>query len=188
MTAGQISELLKSPYAIGWLLIPVLLLAIFLLGGGRRRYSRAWAPLQRVVRGKLKHERNASKLIGTYQDQPLMATIARGGKDLPDTFTIEMPGHKGGRDWEVAHRSEKMLGPEGWRLFTKDPALQARMEAAGIPACMRDWPEHVVVRYDSARGMLSLTEQIFAPPEAHFRAQLGLLQAFDEVNGQVNRA
>ncbi len=179
-------QFLNYIYGFGYVLIAVLLVAALLLRGRRGGFNKAWAPLRRLVPGTVKSRRRSSTLSGKYQDHPVRATITRGKHDEADCFSVEIPVGTGGRDWELAHRSEKLLGPESWRVFTKDPALEAKMEAAGVAATLKDWPDHTTVRYDSARGTLTLLEPISSPPAARFKAQLDLLEWLAEVNRRLN--
>jgi len=186
MTADQIPDFLKWIYAFGFILVFILLVAAFITRNRTGRYHKAWAPLLRVVNGTVKSQRRTSTLSGDYRGHPVGARISKGGRNVPDKFSVEVPAGQGGRDWELAHRSEKLLGPESWRVFTKDPALQAKMEAAGVPTTLKDWPEHTAVRYDAAKGTLTLTEEIFSPQPGHFKSQLDLLDWLAEVNRQLN--
>lgn len=186
MTADQIPDFLKSIYVFGCFLVFMLLVAAVITRGTKSRYNKAWAPLLKVVHGTVKSKHMTSTMSGEYQGHPVRATIARGGQDLPDKFSVEIPTDKAGRDWQLAHRSEKLLGPESWRVFTKDPALQAKMEAAGVATTLKDWPGHTTIRYDAARGTLTLTEDIFSPTAVHFKSQLDLLEWMVEVNRQLN--
>ncbi len=182
----QIPGFLKTIYVIGCFAVFLLLVAAILTSNRTRRYNKAWAPLLKVVHGTVKSQHMTSTLSGDYHGHPVRATISRGGQDLPDKFAVEIPAGKGGRDWELAHRSEKLLGPETWRAFTKDPALQGRLDAANVAARLQNWPGHTVVRYDARRGALTLEEEIFSPPAEHFKAQLGLLESLVDVNRQLN--
>ena len=133
--SDQISGILKPLYVLGGLAIFIVLLAALVARSRRSGFTKAWTPLLQVVHGTVKSRDMTSKLTGEYHGHPVVATITRGGQDTPDVYTIEMPAGPGGRDWEIAHRSENFLGSEMWRVFTTDPALQGRLtaERAGSP-------------------------------------------------------
>ena len=81
-------------------------------------------------------------MSGSYHGHPVTATIRRGSRDKPDTFSVEMAIRPGGRDWEIAYRSEQLPGRETWRASTMDPALQSKLLAANVSASLQNWPQH----------------------------------------------
>ncbi len=149
-------------------------------------YNKAWARLSQVVHGNVSSQHMSSTLRGDYHGHPVLAMIRRGGQDTLDVFSVEIPAGPGGRGWEIAYRSEQLLGRETWRVSTKDPALQSKLDAAGVATRFRDWPEHTSVHYDAAQGVLVLREEIFAPSSEHFKAQLDLLESLAEMNRRLN--
>jgi hypothetical protein len=184
--SDQIPGFLKSLYVLGCLAVFIVLLAAFVARSRRSGLTRTWTPLLQVVHGTVTSRHLTSTLSGEYHGYPVLATISRGGQDTPDVFSVEIPAGPGGRDWGIAHRSEKMLGPETWRPFTKDPALQTRLTSAGAAAHFQAWPKHAQVQYDAARGKLAMREEILAPTPEHFREQLNMLEWLAEVNADVN--
>ncbi len=178
---------LSSPYVlsgVGLLFIVVLVIAF--TRGRKAGYRRAWKPLVRVVDGVVQTDKTDSTLTGEYRGHAILARISNGSAQGAITFHIVTPAGPGGRDWEIAHRSEKLLGPETWRAFTQDPALQQRIESARVPERFQGWPKSTTVSYDSRRGTLSLSEEGAAPSGDHFRAQLEVLEAMLEVNREMN--
>jgi hypothetical protein len=182
----QIAVALKPLYvyiACGALL---LLLTLAVLRSRRRGFNEAWAPLLPVIQGSVKSRGTRSTMTGSYHDHPVTASMWRGGADMPATFAVQIPVAPGGRDWAITHGSEKMLGPQAWRPFTKDPALQARLEASKVVEPLQGFPDDMVVQYDGRQGMLSVEEQIEAPSVDHFKALLKLLEWLADVNRQLN--
>ncbi len=177
---------LGSTYVLGPLGLVSLLLLVALVRRRRSIYSKTCKKLGPVVGGKIQHDKTAGTLTGEYRGHPVVARFPRELAQASNTFHVTIPAGPGGRDWEIAHRSEKLLGPESWRAFTKDPALQSRLEAARVPERFQGWPRSTVVVYDARRGTLSLAEQFSAPSADHFRAQLDVLEAMLQVNRDLN--
>ena len=184
--ADQIPAWLKSIYAYGCCALLVVVLVIVFARARKAGYRKAWAPLAPVIHGHFTGRRWLTTMSGEYGGRPVTAHISRGGEDFPDLFTVRMHVPVGGRDRELAHRSEKFLGPESWRVFTKDPALQEKLNAAGVPSRLRNWPEQTVVEYIAGQGALELREEMLAPSAKHFKAQLDLLDALAAVNRELN--
>jgi len=182
----QIPGVLNSPYGYGLGALFILLLLLLPLRGKRPGFERVWKPLIPVVRGKVKNGRSESTMTGDYRGRPVTASLRRGEADQPLAFSLQMPVGSSGRDWEVSRRSEQLLGPEAWRPYTQDPALQARLESVNVAGMLRNWPNDTVVRYDARQGILTLCQQAFNQSAGNFKATLNLLESLAEVNRQVN--
>ncbi len=177
---------LNTDYVLAGLALFIVIVGIVFPRGREAGYRRAWKRLVPVIGGNVQTDKNISTLTGEYRGRPIFARISAGGALTAHSFCIVTPAGPGGRDWEIAHRSERLLGPETWRAFTKDPALQSRLQAARVPERFRGWPASTTVSYDARRGTLSLTEAASPPTVGHFRAQLDVLQAMLEVNREMN--
>lgn len=185
----QLLGWIKSNYfpwgiALGILVFLVLMIALVL--GRKARSRRAWKRLVQVIDGQIKSERRIRTLTGQYRGHPVIARVPEVAGGVPAPFFIVVPAGPGGQDWEIAYRSEKLLGPETWRAFSKDPALHDWLEGARIPERLQGWPKSTIIRYEARRGSLCLGEDFSAPSAEHFRAQLDVLEAMLEVNREMN--
>jgi hypothetical protein len=172
--------------ALGILVFLVLIVA--LVAGRKAGSRRSWQRLVRVIDGEIKTEKKIRTLTGRYHGHPVIARVSDGAGEAPAPFFVVVPAGPGGQDWEIAHRSEKLLGPETWRAFSKDPALHERLEGARIPERLQGWPKSTTIRYEARRGTLSLGEDLSKTSAEHFRAQLDVLEAMLEVNREMNAA
>lgn len=184
--AEQLSGWFKSVYFLEVLALGVLALSVSVLTGRKARLQRAWKRLVRVIDGEIKTEKKISTLNGKYHGLPVFARVSVQAAETPPSVYIVVPAGPGGQDWEIAHRSEKLLGPETWRAFSKDPALHDRLEGARVPERLQGWPTSTTVRYEARRGVLSLEEEFTAPSAEHFRAQLDALETMRKVNREMN--
>ncbi len=181
----EIPAALKSQYVYCLGVLFILLFLLLVIRSAMRRPRKGWSPLISLVRGKVKKRRKESTMTGSYHGHAVTARLSNGA-DTPPEFVVQMPLGSGGRDWQISRRSEKLLGPETWRVSTKDPALQARLEAANVVVWLRNWPSQTAVSYDAAQGILTVKEDGPLPSAEHFSAQLELLEALAEMNRKVN--
>lgn len=178
----------RSVYFPGFVVLGVVVLGLAFARGRKAGARMGWKSLVRVIDGEMKLEKKLRTLTGKYRGHPVMARISEPGSATPQAFYIVVPAGPGGQDWEIAHRSEKLLGPETWRAFSKDPALHDRLEGARIPERLQGWPRSTTIRYEARRGTLSLGEDFSTPSAGHFRAQLDVLEVMLDVNREMNGA
>lgn len=176
----------KSVYSPGFVVLGVVVLGLAFASGRRAGSRKGWKSLVHVIDGEMKTDKKVRTLTGKYRGHSVFAQISGPGAKTLQPFYLVVPAGPGGQDWEIAHRSEKLLGPEAWRAFSKDPALHDRLEDARIPALLQGWPRSTTIRYEAQRGMLSLGEDVSTPSPEHFRAQLDALEAMLDVNREMN--
>lgn len=176
----------KPDYFPGFIALGVLILGLAFASGRRAGGRRGWKSLVRVIDGEMKTEKKVRTLTGKYRGHTVIAQILNQGTETPQACYVVVPAGPGGQDWEISHRSEKLLGREAWRAFSKDPALHDRLEEARIPERLQGWPRSTTIRYEARRGTLSLGEDFSAPSPEHFRAQLDVLEAMRDVNREMN--
>lgn len=164
------------------------------------RHERAWRPVLGMVGGKVKAGVNPNTTVmrGTWKSYPVVCTA------LPDSplgpsqdevahynrFIIRLFGLKGAGDWRV------VLGRQGWQVEAADPALAARLEAAGVSAAAyqlglpQDNPSpamsfsardrHLELNADAGHGPV--------PSPAGLEALLDAMLSIARINESVNPA
>jgi hypothetical protein len=113
-------------------------------------------------------------------------------------FDVALKGLPGRQDWTVDYRYTALgLGQPGWSVQTKDSALQAALEAAGVIGLVANFgqpPQHFhqpPVEYRRASGTLLYradVSPVVAPTPQQFEQMMALLTRLAEINAQVNSA
>lgn len=167
------------------------------------RFARAWRPLLHVVQGRVIRSSGGgadSPMRGTYKGYSVYGTMVPDASDGEDSrsnhFAVGFTGLPGQADWKLAYvqRLWPLAAKPTWRLESKDPALCARLEAAGVVAiaesllALPDAPEPPV-SYTQARGNLLLQTVAWpgwVPDEQRFVDLLEALVGLARINAEVN--
>jgi len=163
------------------------------------RHRMAWRPLLELVDGKVEpgSSPNSSVMRGTWRGLPLVATAIPGsalgpGEDPAryNRVVLRLFDLSGAGDWRVTP------GRQGWQVDAADPALAARLAAAGVArlagdlALPQDNPlpaisfdaagRHLELNADAGRGIV--------PPPAQLTTLLDAMTTIAGINAAVNPA
>ena len=203
------SDMLLGICGLAVFLVVVFVAGYFYYKFQNARLTGAWGPLVGLVNGKVTGDGGggtSSTLRGTYQGRPVVATLAPNLNVLSTNneisgakinyFDVALTGVAGRYDWAVDFgRSVLGVGQSGWRVETKDSALQAALEAAGVvdlvAANGQPSPHMQVppVRYSSGTRTLTYSTDITpakAPAPQQFGLMVDFLAKLAEINARVN--
>ena len=173
------------------------------------RLTNAWGPLVGLVNGKVVGDGGggtSSWLSGTYQGRPVVAKLApninESTTDSTSTgvkynyFDVALTGVPGRHNWAVDYGRRVLgVGQSGWRVETKDGALQAALAAAGVTDLVAPFgqpPQHFhlpPVQYSRGEQTLRYRADItpaLAPTPQQFGQMVELLARLAVINAQVN--
>lgn len=190
----------------GAVVLAIFMVFVFALGFLINRFKnagfrKAWAPLIPMIQGKVVEDGGGaatSWLTGTYRGKRVRASITpnrsrysgESGHYYND-FDVALLDVAGKQDWKIEYQTAILgFGHTGWRIVTKDKALEDRLNASGILHAISRFgsPE---IAYQARGGVLRLSDDITplkAPPLESFRDQLELLLVLAKVNEEVNTA
>lgn len=163
------------------------------------RHRMAWRPLLGVVDGKVEpgSSPNSSVMRGTWRGLPLVATALPGsglgpGEDPPryNRVVLRLFDLSGAGDWRVA------MGRQGWQVEAADPALAARLTAAGLARMATDLslpPDNPLpaISFDTTGRHLELNADAgrgIVPPPAQLTTLLDAMTTIAGINSAVNQA
>lgn len=187
----------------GGMVLAIFLVFVFLLGMvinrfKNARFRKAWAPLIPMIQGKVVEDGGGaatSWLAGTYRGKRVVASM------VPDRNRYDDGGHRynyfevalldvsGQQDWTIEYQTAVLgFGQTGWRVVTKDKALEDRLTASGLLFTMPNFGSDGV-RYRSRERKLLFTEDVtprWIPTPERFQQELELLLTLAKVNEEVN--
>jgi hypothetical protein len=190
----------------GGMVLAIFLVFIFLAGMVINRFKnagfqKAWAPLIPMIQGKVVEDGGGaatSWLAGTYRGKRVRATMIPNRNRYSgesgsrynhfDVALLDVPGQQ---DWKIEHQTAILgFGQTGWRIVTKDKALEDRLNASGILHAISRFgaPE---ITYSARGGELQYSDDVTplkAPPPERLQDQLELLLVLAKVNEEVNAA
>src|SRR5262249_50087946 len=95
-----------------------------------------------------------------------------------------------GRDWELDY-NQHSSGEQGWKIKTKDPALQQRLSQSGLMGIIPGWDHNGSVKYNGRKRTLLFRHHIYSrdglPTPEVFEMQLGMLKKIVNINRQINQ-
>jgi hypothetical protein len=162
-------------------------------------FRKAWAPLIPIIQGKVVEDGGGaatSWLTGTYRGKRVRASMTpnrnrysgESGHYYND-FDVSLLNVPGEQDWKIEYTTAILgFGHTGWRIVTKDKALEDRLNASGILLAISRFgsPE---IAYQARSGVLQFSDDITplkVPSPESFRDQLELLLVLAKVNEEVN--
>lgn len=161
------------------------------------RFVRAWEPLVPILGGKVVQDGGggaASWLTGKWNGRKAWAKMApklnrsSEGGDHYNHFEAGLEEVPGAEDWSVLYGEGFLgMGRKGWHVKTKDPALAARLETAGVLGLIS--PFGGTASYDARQRRLLYREDVtprWAPEPERFRQQLALLERLAAANEEAN--
>ncbi|HEX6904201.1 MAG TPA: hypothetical protein VF789_31115 [Thermoanaerobaculia bacterium] len=191
----------------GGMVLAIFLVFVFLLGllisrFKNARFAKAWKPLAPLIDGKVVEDGGGaatSWLTGSYRGRRVVASMVpdrnRYSEDSSghrynyfDVALLDMPGQQ---DWKIEHQTAILgFGQTGWRIVTKDKALEERLNASGILFAVSPFgsPE---IAYSARDGKLQYSEDVtpqWIPTPERFQQELELLLTLAKVNEEVNPA
>ena len=190
----------------GAMVLAVFMVFVFALGYLINRFKnagfrKAWAPLIPMIQGKVVEDGGGaatSWLTGTYRGKRVRASMTPNRNRYSgetghyyndfDVTLLDVPGRQ---DWKIEYQTAILgFGHTGWRIVTKDKALEDRLNASGILHTISRFgtPE---ITYQARGGALQFSDDITplkVPPPEHFQDQLELLLVLAKVNEEVNPA
>ncbi len=174
----------------GSAVLAVFLVFVFALGYviykfKNRRFTRAWAPLVPLVQGKVTGDGGGgatSWLSGTYRGKPVRATMIPHRNQYSgesgsyyNHFEVALLDVAGRLDWNAEVKTAILgFGRTGWTITADDPALVARLEAAGVLSLVARFGEPTVV-YQARAKTLQYSEDVtpqWTPAPARFQEEL----------------
>lgn len=190
-------------------LVVIVIAGILFYKFQNSRLTSAWGPLVGLVNGQVTGDGGggtSSWLSGIYQGRPVVAKLApnvnESTTDSSSTgvkynyFDVALTGVPGQHNWAVDYsRSVLGLGQSGWRIETKDSALQAALAAAGVTDLVASFgqpPQHFhlsPVQYSRSEQTVRYRADIspaVAPSADQFGQMVALLARLAEINAQVN--
>lgn len=173
------------------------------------RLTNAWGPLVGLVNGTVRGDGGggtSSSLSGVYLGRPVVATLAPNLNESTTDYTITgvkynyfdvaLTGVPGRQNWSVDYRYTVLgLGQPGWSVQSKDGALKAALEGAGVIDLVANFgqpPRHFhqpPVEYRQASKTLLYradVSPVMAPAPQQFDQMMALLARLAEINAQVN--
>lgn len=160
------------------------------------RFSKAWAPLQPLIDGKIVDDGGGaatSWLTGTYQGYQVQArmspqrNLGEAGRRFND-FSVALAQVKGEQDWTFAGRPSPEPGKSPWRVTADTTAVAQRLERAGIENMLPGlgYPK---VSFRQQSGLLEyqvdVTPALVPTPEL-FARTLQFLVWLEGVNREAN--
>lgn len=183
--------------AVGVFLLIVAALAFAIAKVQTIRHRMAWRPVLGLVEGRVErgNSPNTSVMRGTWRGLPVVATaLPRSGLGPGEDparynrLVLRLFNLPGGGDWRVT------LGRQGWQVEAADPALAARLTAAGVARLATDLglphdnplpalsfdaaDQHLELNADAGRGIV--------PPPAQLQALLEAMVTIAGINASVN--
>jgi hypothetical protein len=105
-----------------------------------------------------------------------------------DVALLDVPGQQ---DWKIEYKTAILgFGQTGWRIVTKDKALEDRLNASGILATIANFGSDGV-QYQARERKLLFTEDVtprWIPTPERFQQELELLLGLAKVSEEVNPA
>ena len=194
----------------------VIFLAVVFVGGyllyklKNARFTRAWGPLVQLVNGKVVGDGGGgatSWLVGTYKGRKVQASMVpdRNMYSLDDTsgakynyFEVALADESGNHDWSVTFdRKFLRRGQEGWRVQSKDPSVQAGLNAAGLISLIAPFGEPAShfdlapLEFSRREGLLRYRYDAgpsWTPSAQVFAQHLDMLLKVADINKRVNLA
>ena len=199
------SDILFGAIGLVIFIVVVSIAGYFLYKFQNARLTHAWGPLVGLVNGKVVGDGGgaaSSWLSGTYQGRPVVAKLApnlnqhEDGGSKYNYFDVALTETPGGHDWAVDYAHGVLgLGRTGGRVVTKDPTLQAALEAAKVIDLIAPFgqpPGHFVmptVEYNRREASLRYRADIspaVTPSPEQFGQMVGMLVRLAAINAQVN--
>lgn len=190
----------------GGMVLAIFLVFVFLAGWVLNRFKnsgfrKAWAPLIPMIQGRVVEDGGGaatSWLTGTYRGRRVVASMTPNrnrysGESGPryNHFDVTLLDVPGGQDWRIEHQTAILgFGQTGWRVLTKDKALEDRLNASGILFTVANSGVEEVLYSARERKLLfaeDVTPQWTSTPE-RFQQELELLLTLAKVNEEVNPA
>lgn len=188
----------------GSAVLAVFLVFVFALGYAiykfkNLRFTRAWAPLVPLIQGTVSGDGGGgttSWLTGTYRGHRVQAgMVPHCNRYSGETgfyynhFEVALLGVAGRLNWNAEVKTAILgFGRTGWTITADDPALVARLEAAGVLSLVARFGEPTVAYQKSARR-LAYSEDVtplWIPPPERFLQELDLLLELAKINAEVN--
>ena len=189
----------------GSAVLAVFLVFVFALGYviykfKNLRFTRAWAPLVPLIQGTVSGDGGGgttSWLTGTYRGQKVRAAMVPhlnrySGESghYYNHFEVALLDVAGRLNWNAEVKTAILgSGQTGWTITADDPALVARLEAAGVLSLVARFGQPEVAYQKSARTLVyseDVTPQ-WIPTPARFQEELELLLELARINADVNR-
>ena len=199
------ADMLYGAIGLVIFLVVAFIAGYFLYKFKNARLTSAWGPLVGLVNGKVVGDGGgaaSSWLSGTYQGRPVVAKLApdlnqhEDGGSKYNYFDVALTETPGGHDWAVDYVHRVLgLGRAEWRVVTKNPTLQAALEAAGVIDLIAPFgqpPGHFAmptVDYHRREASLRYRADISpaaAPSPERFGQMVAMLVQLAEINAQVN--
>jgi hypothetical protein len=190
----------------GAMVLAVFMVFVFALGFLVNRFKnsgfrKAWAPLIPMIQGKVVEDGGGaatSWLSGTYRGRKVVASMTPSRNRYSgesgsryNYFDVALLDVPGGQDWQIEYKTAILgFGQTGWRVLTKDKALEDRLNASGILITIPNFrPDEVLYRARERKLLFAedVTPQWIPTPE-RFQQELELLLALEKVNVEVNPA
>lgn len=188
----------------GGMVLAIFLVFVFLLGMlinrfKNARFARAWTPLAPLIGGKVVADGGGAAtgwLTGTYRGRRVVASMTPNRNlysgesghryNYFDVALLDVPGQQ---DWKIEYQTAILgFGQTGWRIVTKDKALEDRLNASGILATIANVGSDEVL-YQARERKLLFTEDVtpqWIPTPERFQQELELLLVLSKVNEEVN--
>ena len=199
------ADMLYGAIGLVIFLVVAFIAGYFLYKFKNARLTSAWGPLVGLVNGKVVGDGGgaaSSWLSGTYQGRPVVAKLApdlnqhEDGGSKYNYFDVALTGVPGRHNWAVDYRRSVLgVGQSGWRVETKDGALQAALAAAGVTDLVAPFgqpPQHFhlpPVQYSRGEQTLRYRADLspaLAPTPQQFGQMVELLARLAVINAQVN--
>lgn len=193
-------------------LVVVFVAGYFLYKFKNAQLTKAWGPLVGLVNGKVIGDGGGgatSWMTGTYKGRKVQASMTPDRNMYSSTsgasesvsgrfnyFEVALADIPGKHDWNVDyHRAVFGVGQTGWRAQSKDPDLEASLNAANIVSIISPFgepPQYLsqpAVEYNYREKLLRFREDVGSqrvPTPERFAKELDLLLQLEEINAQVN--
>ncbi len=190
----------------GGMVLAIFLVFIFLAGMlisrfKNARFAKAWTPLAPLIGGKVVEDGGGaatSWLTGTWRGRRVVASMTPNRNLYSgesghryNHFDVALLDVPGGRDWKIEYQTAILgFGQTGWRIVTRDKALEDRLNASGILFAVSNFgsPE---IAYSARDGKLQYSDDVtpqWIPTPERFQQELELLLTLAKVNEEVNPA
>lgn len=186
--------------AVAVFLAIVFALAFVIAKIHRFRHRWAWRPVLPLIDGRLEPgpSVNTSVVRGTWRGFPVVCTALPGtpwGPGSDETakynrFVVRLFNLSGVGNWRLMH------GRQGWQVEADDPALAARLNAAGLARMALDLglpqdPPLAGMTFDAGNGHLEICADAgrgSVPPPAELQALLDAMMRIAGINASLNSA
>lgn len=204
-----------SDFVFGAIGLAIFLVVVF-VGGyllykfKNARLTNAWGPLVAMVDGKVVGDGGGaatSWLTGTYKGRPIQASMVPGRNQYSSIgdntsnakynyFDVALAAIPGKHDWNIQYdRSYLGVGKTGWRISSRDAALEAALNAAGLLPLIESFGTPPgfyslpTVQYSAREQLLRYggdNGRQWTPTPEQFVAQLEMLRQLAAINERLN--